>query len=530
MSELRQQAMILAVDDTPENLDVVKGLLVPEYQVRVAPNGQIGLKIARAQRPDLILLDIMMPEIDGYEVCRQLKADPDTADIPVIFLTAKGETEDQAAGFELGAADYILKPINPTLLRARVKTHIALKSSLDQLKRTGEELAKAKAKMEDELNVGQRIQLSMLPTVAPRLDDFNVFATMRAARQVGGDLYDYFFIDPKRYCVCVADVSDKGVPASLFMAVTKTLIRASTSDDHSTASIVTRINNELARDNDASMFVTIFLAIYDIHSGCLTYTNAGHNPPFIKRADGAIESVNDLHGPVAGAVEELAYKESQLQLRAGDTLLLYTDGVSEAMNSDDELFGEQRISSLLQRADVGDAESLCSELLAEVDSFAGDAEQSDDITLLALVVDKDAQVSQTEVFEIELVNQFSEIDRLNDAFNEYADRVEIDMATQLKINMVFDELINNIISYGFNDQREHKIMVRADRGTDELIIQIEDGGIPFNPFLRETPDVGASLEERDIGGLGIHLVKEVMDSVSYQRNHHLNRVMLVKNL
>jgi len=314
------------------------------------------------------------------------------------------------------------------------------------------------------------------------------------------------------------------------MAVTKTLIRASTSDDHSTASIVTRINNELARDNDASMFVTIFLAIYDIHSGCLTYTNAGHNPPFIKRADGAIESVNDLHGPVAGAVEELAYKESQLQLRAGDTLLLYTDGVSEAMNSDDELFGEQRISSLLQRADVGDAESLCSELLAEVDSFAGDAEQSDDITLLALVVDKDAQVSQTEVFEIELVNQFSEIDRLNDAFNEYADRVEIDMATQLKINMVFDELINNIISYGFNDQREHKIRVRADRGTDELIIQIEDGGIPFNPFLRETPDVGASLEERDIGGLGIHLVKEVMDSVSYQRNHHLNRVMLVKNL
>jgi len=186
--------MILAVDDTPENLDVVKGLLVPEYQVRVAPNGQIGLKIARAQRPDLILLDIMMPEIDGYEVCRQLKADPDTADIPVIFLTAKGETEDQAAGFELGAADYILKPINPTLLRARVKTHIALKSSLDQLKRTGEELAKAKAKMEDELNVGQRIQLSMLPTVAPRLDDFNVFATMRAARQVGGDLYDYFFM------------------------------------------------------------------------------------------------------------------------------------------------------------------------------------------------------------------------------------------------------------------------------------------------------------------------------------------------
>lgn len=530
MTDIRQQPMILAVDDTPENLDVVKGLLVPEYQVRVAPNGHIGLKIARTQRPDLILLDIMMPEIDGYEVCRQLKADPETADIPVIFLTAKGETEDQAAGFELGAADYILKPINPTLLRARVKTHVALKSSLDQLKRTGEELALAKAKMEDELNVGQRIQLSMLPTAAPSNDDFNVFATMRAARQVGGDLYDYFFINPRHYCVCVADVSDKGVPASLFMAVTKTLIRASTADDLSTASIVTRINNELARDNEASMFVTLFLAIYDLHTGSLTYTNAGHNPPFIKRADGTIESISDLHGPVAGAVEELAYRQSELQLGGGDTLLLYTDGVSEAMNPLDDLYGENRIGELLKSSNFSKAEELCTELLLDVDRFAGDAEQSDDITLLALVVDKAAQMAQNALFEIVLVNQFSEIDRLNDAFNEYAEQLDIPMPVQLKINMVFDELINNIISYGFEDEQQHEIHVRAEKVADELIIHIEDGGLPFNPFLRAAPDVTASLEDRNIGGLGIHLVKEVMDRVSYQRNHHLNRVMLVKNL
>lgn len=528
--QARPMPMVLAVDDSPEILDIVRDLLLTKYQVRLAPNGTIALKIADAQQPDLILLDVVMPDLDGYEVCRRLKSNPDTAHIPVIFLTSQGETVDQAEGFKLGAADYILKPINPPLLEARVNTQISLKKTLDELKNTTEELRIAKSKMEDELNVGQRIQLSMLPTVPPSHKEFRVAATMRAARQVGGDLYDYFFVDPRRFCVCIADVSDKGVPASLFMAVTKTLIRARAADDHSTASIVTRINNELARDNEACMFVTMFLAILDLSNGVLTYTNAGHNLPYVKRQSGVVESITQLHGPVAGAVEGLAYKQSELTLFQGDQLFLYTDGVSEAMDHSDNLFTENRIAEVLTNCTNQTPDQVCQTVLKAVDDFVAGAEQSDDITLLSLHIDGQLASQAYCSFELELINQFSEIDRLNDAFNEFADSAGVDISIQLKLNMVFDELINNIISYGYKDNDRHTITVRAEINGDCLMVTVEDGGIPFNPFLLETPDVSSDIEDRQIGGLGIFLVKEVMDDVTYQRVQNSNRVTLLKHL
>lgn len=530
MAAQKDKPVILAVDDTPENLDVVKGLLVPKYTVKAAPNGNIALKIAETQSPDLILLDIMMPGIDGYEVCRRLKSNPQTADIPVIFLTAKGETSDETEGFELGAADYILKPVNPPILRARVKTHLALKQNMDALQLTSEELAFAKERMEKELNVGRRIQLSMLPSTHPDDDAFTISATMRAARQVGGDLYDYFFLTPREFCVCIGDVSDKGVPASLFMAVTKTLIRASASNDASTASIVTRINDELAVDNESCMFVTMFLAICDLHTGNVRYTNAGHNPPFIKRANGEVESLTDIHGPVAGAVEGLAYKQSDLQLKQGDLLFLYTDGVSEAMNAQDELFSDSEIARRLSQLPGNDPEQSIDTLLSAVDEHAAGCEQSDDITMLAFRFDADTEGMAKHHLALTLTNQLSEIDRINDCFNEFAEETEIPMAVSLKINMVFDELLNNIISYAYEDKNSHQIAVQVDLINNRLVIVIEDDGVPFNPFMREAPDTEADLEERSIGGLGIHLVKNVMDDVGYKRNLNLNRVTLIKQL
>jgi len=530
MAEQKDKPVILAVDDTPENLDVVKGILVPEHTVKVAPNGKIALKIAEAQAPDLILLDIMMPDMDGYEVCRRLKRNPQTADIPVIFLTAKGETSDEAEGFDLGAADYILKPVNPPILRARVKTHLALKQNMDALQQTTAALARAKERMEKELNVGRRIQLSMLPSCQPDDDAFTVAATMRAARQVGGDLYDYFFINPSKFCICIGDVSDKGVGASLFMAVTKTLLRAHASNDTSTASIVTRINDDLVVDNETCMFVTMFLAICDLHTGNVRYTNAGHNPPFIKRADGEIESITSIHGPVAGAMEGLAYKQSELQLKQGDLLFLYTDGVSEAMNAKDELFKEKQIADKLSKLPGNYPAQSIEMVLGAVDEFAAGCEQSDDITMLGFRFEADTQAVAKHSIELTLSNQLSEIDRINDSFNEFAGNSAVPMGVSLKINMVFDELLNNIISYAYEDQDAHTILVRVDLISTRLVIIIEDDGVPFNPFMREDPDTEASLEERSIGGLGIHLVKKVMDEVSYKRHFDRNRVTLIKQL
>lgn len=258
-----------------------------------------------------------------------------------------------------------------------------LQKSLEDLKRT----TVAKERMEGELNIARNIQKSMLPMDFPAFPDrqeFSVFATMQAAREVGGDFYDYFFISPDEFCVCIGDVSDKGVAAALFMAVTKTLIKSRASDDNSPASIITWVNNSLCVDNESCMFVTLFFGICNIRTGEFNYTNAGHNPPYIKRVNGGVESISDLHGPVAGAMDGIAYKQDRLQLHKGDLLLMFTDGVSEAMDVHSDQFEDKRIIEQLSALDGNDPEQAVNELTAAVAAFAGEAPQSDDITVLAL--------------------------------------------------------------------------------------------------------------------------------------------------
>ena len=274
----------------------------------------------------------------------------------------------------------------------------------------------------------------------------------------------------------------------------------------------------------------MFLAICDLHTGNVRYTNAGHNPPFVKRANGEVESLTDIHGPVAGAVEGLAYKQSDLQLNQGDLLFLYTDGVSEAMNAQDELFSDSEIANRLSQLPGNDPEQSIDTLLSAVDEHAAGCEQSDDITMLAFRFDADTEGMAKHHLELILTNQLSEIDRMNDSFNKFAEEAEVPMAVSLKLNMVFDELLNNIISYAYEDQDSHEIRVQVDLINNRLVIAIEDDGVPFNPFMREDPDTEADLEDRSMGGLGTYLVKKVMDEVSYKRNLNRNRVTLIKQI
>jgi sigma-B regulation protein RsbU (phosphoserine phosphatase) len=267
-------------------------------------------------------------------------------------------------------------------------------SEITELKRAEEALQEAygiiknqKERMEDELNIGREIQMSMIPLTVPPFpdhDEFSVFAALEPAREVGGDFYDYYFIDEERLCFCIGDVSGKGVPAALFMAMAKTVIKSRAADDRSTASILTHVNDELSADNHKCMFVTIFSAILNIRTGELLYTNAGHNPPYIKRKDGALQCLDERHGPVVGAVEGMVYAEGRHTMEPGDLLLLYTDGVTEAMDVEDRLFSENRLEQLLTSMDTSDAGTVVDNAVAAVRAFEGEAEQADDITVLAL--------------------------------------------------------------------------------------------------------------------------------------------------
>jgi len=246
----------------------------------------------------------------------------------------------------------------------------------------------AKERMQTELDIGRSIQMSMVPLkfpAFPERKDFDVHAALKPAFEVGGDFYDFFLTGEDTLCVCIADVSGKGVPAALFMAVTRTLVKTHAKLGASSDEILEKVNDDLAKDNDACMFVTLFLALLDLKTGVLTFTNAGHNPSYIKRkATGKVERLDKLHGPVIAAMEEIPYGSGATTLGKGDTLFLYTDGVNEAMNAKQELFTEERLAGLLQNNTWTTSDGAVKVVLDDVWKFQGAADQSDDVTVVAL--------------------------------------------------------------------------------------------------------------------------------------------------
>jgi sigma-B regulation protein RsbU (phosphoserine phosphatase) len=345
---------------------------------------------------------------------------------------------------------------------------------------------------------------------------------------VGGDFYDFYFLDDDHLCFVIGDVSGKGAPGALLMAVSKTLIKSRAADDNEPASILTHVNDELSRDNQSSMFVTVFLGIINVKTGVLEYTNAGHNPPYIKRRDGTVEKVGAFHGPVIGAMPGLPYKQDSTRLNKCDIILLYTDGVTETFNEDDQLFSEERLANLLQGDNLDSTERIIKTTLSNVKQFQGEAEQADDITILAVqyygLMDE-VKVSQ---LKITVKNRLDDIGVVEEQFYEFAQENGIPDTIRQKVSIVLDEMLNNIISYAYQDDEEHDIELDIELSGNRLVATIRDEGIPFNPFGLGEPDVAAAVEEREIGGLGIHLVRSVMDEYLYQRQINKNVVTLVK--
>jgi len=392
-----------------------------------------------------------------------------------------------------------------------------------------------KARMEDELNVGRDIQMSLLPHSFPAFPDrteFDLFAVLEPSRETAGDLYDFFMVDAHRLCFAIGDVSGTGVSAALFMAMTKIVLKTLASYDPSPASIVTRVNDALSADNDNCMFVTLYLGILNLHDGTLLTTNAGHFPPLLKRRGRQFEWVKAQDGPLVGPMPGITFKESKTQLAPGDELFFYTDGVTEADNVRRELFGNDRLKTVLDQSTSGSVVDRIRDVMEAVKTFAGDAPQADDITMLALryngVAPSDAAAP---VFRQTMPNQLMAIPVLQTAFEHYVAQWEGAKPLIPTLNMALDDLLSNVVQYGFpNDPEEHSIRVEGEVRGGYVILTITDDGIPFNPLTVETPDLSRPHDERDIGGLGIHLVRSMFDEVSYHRTVGHNVLTIKKKL
>ncbi|MFC2046287.1 SpoIIE family protein phosphatase, partial [Chloroflexota bacterium] len=408
---------------------------------------------------------------------------------------------------------------------------VAIKQDITERKRLEMELERANERMSLELNFAREIQLNMLPLIFPAFparSEVNVYATLESAREVGGDFYDFYFLDEDHLCFVIADVSGKGAPGALLMAVSKTLIKSRAADDHEPASILTHVNNELSRDNESAMFVTAFLGIINVKTGEIQYTNAGHNPPYIKRRDGTAEILDAFHGPVIGALPGMTYKQDAAILAEKDMIVLYTDGVTEAMDVREELFSDERFARLLEVETFESPRAVIDRTVTEVKAHQGEAEQADDITILAVQFERQPEELDEKSLHLVIKNRLAELGAVEEQFSAFAERNEIPDSTRQKMSIVLDELLNNIISYAFQDEEEHAIEIDLELSGSRLVATIKDDGVHFNPFGLETPDTSGSIAERQIGGLGIHLVRSMMDEYLYQRQIKKNVVTLVK--
>ena len=355
-----------------------------EYEFSFAHNGLEALTMLLKNKDyDIILSDINMPEMDGLTLLTKINEMQNPA-LKCIMVSAYGDMGNIRQAMNNGAFDFATKPIDLDDLSLTIEKAIEQIRYIKTMQQEHSQLESIKG----DLAIAREIQQAILPHIFPpfpeNAEQLDIAALMNAAKDVGGDFYDFFRIDNQRIGFVVADVSGKGVPAAIFMAVSRTLIRATGVRGVSPAECISYSNELLAQESANSMFVTAFYGIYNLTTGQVTYTNAGHNPPYLMKADGTILQLPFSSDLVVGAIDDFKYSEETLQLEHGDTLLLYTDGVTEAINSGDEEFGEQRLQAVLAQLTGNSSQDIIERIKACVSDFAGEAEQSDDITLLAI--------------------------------------------------------------------------------------------------------------------------------------------------
>jgi phosphoserine phosphatase RsbU/P len=368
------ECRVLIVDDVKANVDMLVEALRGDYKLSVALGGEAALRAVEKSPPDLLLLDIMMPDVDGYEVCRRLRADPATREIPVMFLSSLEDVQDKARGFELGANDYLTKPFEILEVKARVRSLLKAKAYADAVREA----------QEREITIAREIQLGLLPSDFKALakgTGLDVHAVIEPARQVGGDLFEVLRLSDDRMVLAVGDVCGKGITAALFMAVTVTLLRTLARQLDSPDEILRRLNDELAAQNPRNMFVT--MACLDVRGSRVTCANAGHDTALLV-GKGGPRAVFPSTGTVLGLFPDRRYQKETVELEPGETLLLYTDGVTEAADPAQAFFGDERVHACFAEGAGNTAADSVDRLLGQVRAFAAGAAQSDDITILAL--------------------------------------------------------------------------------------------------------------------------------------------------
>ncbi len=399
---------------------------------------------------------------------------------------------------------------------------------IDELKKTTAQ----KASIESDLRIASGIQMGMLPEKFPTRDDrddVQLYASLTPAKEVGGDLFDFYFRDEKLF-FCIGDVSGKGVPASLFMAVTRSTFRTVSAHESMPDRIVTQMNKTIADMNKNLMFVTLFVGVLDLPTGRMYYCNAGHDAPLLVGA-GLGELACDANIPV-GFMPSWKYSLQETQIFTGTTILLFTDGLTEAMNADKEQFQMERVNDVAFQAlteQQQEPRELIGRMTKAVHQFVGDAEQSDDLTMMAIqYIRQQSNVIMRK--SLVLPCDLQEVPRLNAFVEEVCQEVGFDQEDAAQIKVAVEEAVVNVMKYAYPPGQQRDVTIEATSSDARLKFTIIDSGKPFDPTVQSEVDTTLPAKERKIGGLGIHIIRQNMDSINYERIDQLNVLTLRKKI
>jgi sigma-B regulation protein RsbU (phosphoserine phosphatase) len=369
---------LLLVDDDEVNRLLTGYYLIQQgHKVSYAENGRQAMEILRTQPVEMMLLDIEMPEMNGYQVLEQVIADPELRDIPVIVTSGLEEIESVVKCIEMGAEDYLTKPVNQVLLRARINASLEKKRLRDQQTLLLQQL-------EGELEIARQTQQSILPVRLPQRGGYDFGASMIPARVVGGDFYEFIPLDDEHLGIVIGDVTDKGLPAALFMALTYSLVNVDARQIDSPAETLVRVNRHLLSMNASGMFVTLLYGILNYHTGQFRYARAGHLLPVVIDPDGQSLKIPFHLGQPLGLFEGLALDEQSITIPAGGLILLYSDGLSDASNPQGDEFGSQRLHSFLGQHRCRPAQAICEQLWQAIQSHSDQSQPQDDFTTVVI--------------------------------------------------------------------------------------------------------------------------------------------------
>ena len=373
---------VLLVDDIKENINILVQALKDEYKLGVALNGESALQYARSQKPDLILLDIMMPGMDGFEVSRQLRSDARTRDIPFIFITAIDQVENKTAGFELGAVDYITKPFEISEVKARVQTHLSLLAARRRLEDQNRQ-------MRHSLTLAMEVQQNLIPQTDPVIPAYDISGRTIYCDETGGDYYDYLDMDPDGsgyFGVVIGDVSGHGIPSALLMASARAFLRQRISLPGSVSRIVSDVNRQFSKDvRDSGQFMTLFFCCLIPEKKQIIWSRAGHDPAILyEPAAGRFRELVQAGGLPLGISGKTPYKESITTFEPGAVIVLISDGITETRNESGEFFGKERVKQIIQQYSNESSKNIRNEIIASVELFKGEKTRHDDLTLVVI--------------------------------------------------------------------------------------------------------------------------------------------------